>query len=73
MISPAAQWPLPGQVDPKLMPCVFCRRRLRIGGKPVFANCSCQAFGPPVTVAALVAGALAVLGGSIWWLSRRKR
>ena len=55
------------------MPCAFCRRRLRIGGKPVFASCSCQAFGPAVTVAALAAGALALLGGGMWWLSRRER
>ncbi|MGI4737717.1 MAG: hypothetical protein ACRYG7_21325 [Janthinobacterium lividum] len=73
MIPPPKQWPLPGQVDPRLLPCAFCRRRLRIGGKPVFASCSCQAFGPPVTVAALAAGALALLGGGIWWWCRRSR
>ena len=71
MISPATQWPLPGQVDPQLLPCAFCRRRLRVNGKPVFASCSCQAFGPPVTVAALAAGALALLGG-LWWLRQRR-
>lgn len=71
MLSPANQWPLPGQVDPHLLPCAFCRRRLRFGGKPVFTSCSYQAFGPPVTVAALAAGALALLG-SAWWLGRRK-
>ena len=73
MTFPANQWPFPGQIDPHLMPCAFCRRRLRIGGKQVFTSCSCKAFGPPVTVAALVAGTLAALGGSIWWLSQRKK
>ena len=73
MLTPTNQWPLPGQVDPNLTPCAFCRRRLHIGGKPVFQSCSCKAFGPPVTIVALVAGALAALGGGIWWLGRRKR
>jgi len=71
MLSPANQWPLPGQVAPLLMPCAFCRRRLVVNGKQVFKSCSCQAFGPSVTVAALAAGALALLG-SAWWLGRRK-
>jgi len=73
MLSPANQWPLPGHVDPHLVPCAFCRRRLRIGGKPVFATCSCKAFGPRVTVVALLAGAAVALGGGLRWLSRRKK
>ncbi len=73
MISPANHWPLPGQIDPNLVPCAFCRRRLHVGGKPLFTSCSCKAFGPPVTIVALVAGALLALGGGIWWLSRRNK
>lgn len=73
MISPANPLPLPGQIDPHLVPCAFCRRRLYIGGKPVFTSCSCKAFGPPVTVVALVAGTLLALGGGIWWLSQRNK
>lgn len=64
-------WPLPGQVDPNITPCAFCRRRLRVNGQPVFMTCSCKALGPPVTIGALVAGAVLVVGG-LWWLSRRK-
>ena len=63
-------WPLPGQIDPLVSPCAFCRRRLVVGGKPVFASCSCQALGPPVTIAALVAGAVLALGGA-WWAGRQ--
>ncbi|MET4107283.1 hypothetical protein [Hymenobacter sp. UYP22] len=69
-ISP--KWPLPGQVDPDLTPCAFCRRRLRVNGKPVFTTCSCKAFGPPVTVGALLAGAGLVAAGAIWYLRRNK-
>lgn len=66
------QWPLPGQVDPNLLPCAFCRRRLRINGHPVFTSCSCKAFGPPVTIGALLTGAaLAAVG--LWWYGRRSR
>ncbi|RSK49627.1 hypothetical protein [Hymenobacter rigui] len=67
----ANQWPLPGQTDPDLMPCAFCRRRIRFNGKPVFASCSCKAFGPPVTVGALVAGAMLVVTGTVWLLCRK--
>lgn len=66
------QWPLPGQVDPNLTPCAFCRRRLRINDKPVFTSCSCKAFGPPVTLAALVAGAVLAVGAGAWWLLKRE-
>ena len=71
-LEPRDQWPLPGQVDPSLSPCAFCRRRLRINGRPVFQSCSCKAFGPGVTVGALALGALLVLGGATW-LGRRGR
>ncbi|MGI4863754.1 MAG: hypothetical protein ACRYFZ_07490 [Janthinobacterium lividum] len=71
MTSAPTQWPLPGQVDPTISPCVFCRRRITIGGKPLFKSCSCKAFGPPVTIAALALGALLVLGGA-WWASRQR-
>ena len=71
MTSAREKWPLPGQVDPLITPCAFCRRRIMVGGKPLFKSCSCKAFGPPVTVAALVAGAgLAVAG--LWYYRRRK-
>ena len=72
MLAPADKWPLPGQVAPALTPCAFCRRRLHIGGKPVFKSCSCKAFGPPVTIAALVAGAVLAAGVGAWWLARRR-
>ncbi|NVO32591.1 hypothetical protein [Hymenobacter lapidiphilus] len=65
-LEPRNQWPLPGRVDPSLSPCAFCRRRLRINGRPVFQSCSCKAFGPGVTVGALVAGVLLVLAGAVW-------
>ncbi|MDU0370655.1 hypothetical protein ACFPAF_09650 [Hymenobacter endophyticus] len=65
------EWPLPGQADPNLTPCAFCRRRLRINGQPVFTSCSCKAFGPSVTVGALVAGAVLVAAGAIWLLQRK--
>ena len=55
------------------MPCALCRRWLGIGDKPVFSSYSCKAFSPPVTVAPLVAGTLAALGGGIWWLCRRNK
>jgi hypothetical protein len=63
MASSVKQWPLPGQVDPRLMPCTFCRRRLRVNGRAVLASCSCQAFGPLVTIGALVVGAGLVVTG----------
>lgn len=66
------QWPLPGQADPNLTPCAFCRRRLRVNGRPVFASCSCKADGPRATVAKLVAGA-AVLAVGLWWWARRRK
>lgn len=72
MSTNAPTWPLPGQVAPSLTPCAFCRRRLRINGKPVFQSCSCKAFGPPVTIAALVAGAVLAAGAGAWWLARRR-
>ncbi|MGI4833017.1 MAG: hypothetical protein ACRYFK_06095 [Janthinobacterium lividum] len=53
------------------MPCAFCRRRLRVNGKPLFKNCSCQAFGPPVTLGALAAGV--VLAAGAWWVMAHKR
>ncbi len=69
------QWPLPGQLDPRLMPCAFCRRRLRVNGQPVFETCSCKALGPPVTIGALVAGvagvAVALLAVGLWWRWRK--
>lgn len=66
------QWPLPGQIDPDLMPCAFCRRRLRANGEPVFTTCSCKALGPPVTVGALAAaGAVLILAG-LWWFRHTK-
>jgi hypothetical protein len=65
------QWPLPGQVDPLVSPCAFCRRRLVINGKQVFKSCSCKAFGPPVTIAALVLGVVA--GAGLWWWARRSK
>lgn len=71
MPSFSPEWPLPGQVAPELMPCAFCRRRLRFNGKPVFTNCSCKAFGPPVTIGALLAGAVLVAAGTIWVLRRK--
>ncbi|WP_460582938.1 hypothetical protein [Hymenobacter arcticus] len=71
MTSAPNQWPLPGQVDPLVSPCAFCRRRLVINGKPVFKSCSCKAFGPPVTIAALVAGAV-LAGAGLWWASRQR-
>ncbi|RZJ57759.1 MAG: hypothetical protein EOO55_02650 [Hymenobacter sp.] len=64
-------WPLPGQVDPLVSPCAFCRRRLVVGGKQVFTSCSCKAFGPPVTIGALALGVVLVLGGAAWWAARR--
>ncbi|WP_156176020.1 hypothetical protein [Hymenobacter terrenus] len=70
MTSPLKEWPLPGQVDPNLRPCAFCRRRLRFNGRPVFASCSCKALGPPVTIGALVGGAVLVVVG-VWWWARR--
>ena len=70
MTSATERWPLPGQVDPNVTPCAFCRRRLRIGGKPVFQSCSCKAFGPSVTIAALVAGAALAVGVGAWYLAR---
>ncbi|WP_191006453.1 hypothetical protein [Hymenobacter montanus] len=55
------------------MPCAFCRRRLRFNGRPVFTSCSCKAFGPPVTIGALVAGAALVVAGLLWRAQRRKQ
>ncbi|MDO7873457.1 hypothetical protein Q5H93_01850 [Hymenobacter sp. ASUV-10] len=63
------QWPLPGQIDPNITPCAFCRRRIRVQGQPIFQTCSCKAFGPPVTIGALVAGAVLALAG-LWWLAK---
>ncbi|MGI4821448.1 MAG: hypothetical protein ACRYFV_09580 [Janthinobacterium lividum] len=65
-------WPLPGQIDPVVSPCAFCRRRLRLGGRPVFASCSCKAFGPGVTIGALVAGTV-LAAGALWLLGRPER
>ncbi|MVN78328.1 hypothetical protein GO988_18515 [Hymenobacter sp. HMF4947] len=72
MFSATEQWPLPGQVDPALSPCAFCRRRIVVAGKPVFSSCSCQVFGPPVTLAALAVGAV-LASASLWWASRQSR
>ena len=67
------QWPLPGQLDPNLMPCALCRRRLRVNGQPVFETCSCKALGPPVTIGALaVAGAALLVGMGLWWWRGRQ-
>lgn len=66
------QWPLPGQIDPNLTPCAFCRRRLLVDGKPVFETCSCKALGPPVTIGALVVAGAALLAGALWWWRGRK-
>ena len=65
------QWPLPGQTDPNLTPCAFCRRRLKSDGQPVFMTCSCKALGPSVTIGALAVGAV-LLAGSLWWWRARK-
>jgi hypothetical protein len=67
----SGQWPLPGQTNPNLTPCVFCCRRLRFNAKPVFTSCSCKAFGPPATVGALAAGAVLAVAGAVWLLRRR--
>jgi hypothetical protein len=72
MTSTREKWPLPGQVAPALTPCAFCRRRLVVNGRQVFKSCSCKAFGPPVTIAALMAGAVLALGTGAWWLARRR-
>ncbi|WP_426489927.1 hypothetical protein [Hymenobacter sp. 102] len=64
------QWPLPGQTDPNITPCAFCRRRLRFNGRSVFTSCSCKAFGPSITVGALVAGAVLAAAGALWLLRR---
>jgi len=72
MLAPADNWPLPGQIAPTLTPCAFCCRRLVVNGKPVFKSCSCKAFGPPVTTAALVAGAVLAVGPGAWWWARRR-
>jgi hypothetical protein len=72
MLAPADKWPLPGQIDLSITPCAFCRRRLIINGKPVFKSCSCKSFGPPVTIATLVAGAVLAVGIGAWWLARRR-
>ena len=70
-LEPRDQWPLPGQTDPGLTPCAFCRRRLRRNGRPLFRSCSCKSFGPDVTIGALAAGAaLVVVGGWLWWRKR---
>lgn len=71
MSSINESWPLPGQVSPLVSPCAFCRRRLVVNGKPVFKSCSCKAFGPPVTIGALVLGAVLVLSGAAWCAARR--
>lgn len=64
------QWPLPGQVNPNITPCAFCRRRIRVNGQPIFQTCSCKALGPPVTIGALAAGAVLV-AAALWWLAKR--
>ena len=66
------KYPLPGQLDPHLTPCAFCRRRLVVNGRPVFTTCSCKELGPPVTIRGLAAG-VALLAGGLWWLARRQR
>ncbi|MGI4874801.1 MAG: hypothetical protein ACRYFX_26910 [Janthinobacterium lividum] len=71
MLTPTNSWPLPGQVDPTLTPCAFCRRRILVNGKPLFKTCSCKAFGPPVTIAALVVGAGLAVMGLAWALYQK--
>ena len=66
------QWPLPGQLDPNLTPCALCRRRLRVNGQLVFTTCSCKALGPPVTIGALVAGAVLLVAGVWRWRGRKQ-
>lgn len=73
MLTPNNSWPLPGQVDPAITPCAFCRRRLVVNGRQVFQSCSCKAFGPPVTIAALVTGAVAAVAGLAWVLYQKKK
>ena len=58
------------QFDPNITPCVFCRRRIRVNGQPIFQTCSCKALGPPVTIGVLVAG-VALTAVGLWWLLRR--
>jgi len=70
VLAPADEWPLPGQIDPALTPCALCRRRLIVNGKQVFKSCSCKTFGPPVTVVALLAGAVLVV--ATWWALTQK-
>ncbi|MBC8142954.1 MAG: hypothetical protein H7Y38_16140 [Armatimonadetes bacterium] len=43
---------------PALSPCLVCRRRLRIGGKPVFDTCFCLRHGRGATVLSLAASAV---------------
>ena len=38
---------------PVLSPCLVCRRRLRVHGKPVFDTCLCLSRGRSATVATL--------------------
>jgi hypothetical protein len=72
MTSAHNQWPLPGQVDPLVSPCAFCRRRLVVNGKQVFKSCSCKAFGPSVTIVALALGAV-LAGVGLWWVWAKRR
>ena len=37
----------------------------------MFKSCSCKAFGPPVTIVALVAGAVLAVGVGAWWLNTK--
>ena len=71
MSSFREKYPLPGQIDPLVSPCAFCRRRILVNGRPVFTTCSCKELGPPVTIGALAVGAAAVVAAAVWWARRR--
>jgi hypothetical protein len=72
MMQFSEEWPLPGQVDPDITPCAFCRRRLHVNGGPIFITCSCKTMGPSVTIGALAVGAVALVAAAVWALSRNK-
>ena len=46
-------------------PCLVCRRRIRVGGVPLFATCTCLEYGRGVTVAALAVTGLLFLVAAV--------